>query len=256
MKIAICMSGHFRLTHYSSRQNKWFYDLLRNSGNDIDVFLHTWSDKKRVLLTNHLYQFTEIHIDNNPPQTKNYWWGQWISFNRCLGLANKSNKDYDVVIRVRPDNLIFKSDYYDNINVMLDNVVNNNLLLTDSIWGRNEVLYIQDQLFVSRYDVCNTMFGLDNVMSVVSKSKKDKKISPVSTLGYLMQDFDFNNIQVKSGTYLNYFKQKLCRPPHLEIDSQLLKYGQAREIYNNYSKERQQLKENMPKNTYEDWIDE
>jgi len=255
MKIAICMSGHFRLAHYSSRQNEWFYDLLKNSGNDVDIFLHTWSDKKRVLLTDHLYQFTKMHIDNNPPQTPT-WWGQWISFNRCLDLVNKSDKDYDVVIRARPDNLIFKSDYHDDINALLDNVVNNNLLLTDSVWGKNEVLHIQDQLFISRYDVCNSMFNLDNVMSVVSKSKKDKKINPVSTLGYLMQNFDFKNTQVKSGTYLNYFKQKLCRPPHLEIDPQLLKYKQAREIYLNYKKERQQLKDHMAQNTYKDWIDE
>lgn len=254
MKIAVCMSGHFRLAHYCSRQNKWFYDLLKDSGNDVDVFLHTWSDKKKVLLDDHLYKFTHIHMDRNIPDTPN-WWGQWISFSRCMDLVKNYNKDYDVVIRVRSDNLIFPCHDSQNINKLLEDVKKNKSLFTDSIWGRNDVLYIQDQLFLGHYDIFTQMFDIDNVMSVVSRSKKDKKVNPVSTIGYLMEHFDFKNIRVQANTYIDFFNQKLCRPPHLEVDYKSLKYSEARQIYLDYKPQRQFLKDNMPQKTYKDWIE-
>jgi len=252
MKIAVCMSGHFRFAEYTSRQNKWFYDLLK-SKYDVDIFLHTWSDKSKVILLDHLYEFTDIHIDKNIPNTQQ-WWGQWISLSRCLDLANKSDVSYDVVMRTRPDNLIFQIPNGDNIDDMLDRLTNNDLLLSDSIWGHNEVLYIQDQLFTVRYDIFNSMFNIDNVMAVLKQSVKNTKIDSVSTIGFLMQHLAHDKRVIKSGSYTGYFNQKLCREPHLEIDPLSLKYPIAREIYNNYRTKRANLKYGTPLKNYEDWI--
>ena len=251
MKIAVCMSGHFRFADYTSRQNKWFYDLLKSEYN-ADIFLHTWSDKKQVILTDHLYKFTNTHLDKNVPSTP-HWWGQWISLSRCLDLVNSYNKDYDVVIRVRPDNLIFP--FNTEFKGLMKKVVNDNTILTDAIWGKNEVLHIQDQLFMTKYSTFNHMFNKENIMSVLEQSKKNNKIRSVSIVGFLLQSIPYteDNI-VKAFTYTDYFKQRLCRPPHLNFKHEELNHALASKIYNDYRQQRQILKDNSPTNTYEDWI--
>lgn len=249
MKIAVCVSGHFRFADYASRQNKWFYDLLKNSGHHVDMFLHTWSDYH----ANHHYKFKNLVAKDSVPRNLEHWWGQWISASRC---ANLVSDDYDIVIRARPDNLLFKTDSVDQINDILDDIVDNNKLYTSELWGLNEVLYIQDQFFITNYNTYKKMFNIDNVYDILNKSNTSKRYNSVSTVGHLLSKIAFTPDQrVQSVSYLDYFKHRLCRQTHLEIDPNELNFITADKIYQDYQSERQKLKrEKVNDVPFKDWI--
>lgn len=255
MKIAVCMSGHFRFAEYASKQNKWFFDYLRDQGNEVDVYLHTWSDKKKFYFTKHQYTFKDKIInDLNIPKARSTpdWWGQWISASRCRDMVKKTNIDYDIAIRARPDSLLFKTTQSDKFNEMLDFCYDENRLLTDSIWGHNEVLHIQDQFFILRYDVYKKMFDIENIMHVLNQ--RDPKINPVSAIGMFLKSmpYDRNGDYVHSCFYKQWFNHRLCRPPHTEIDHNDLYYGQAVKLQIKFNREKEDLTSNKP--YYQDWI--
>lgn len=149
MKIALCLSGHFR-SFSNTKQS-----LLRhlNNLNDVDVFISTWKDlglstayKKdnySNLNTNIEYLFKDIlnpkllvvednsiiaeykrkidiaapHLMNVPKHPSNMWAMFYKIFGAnelCKSYALKNNINYDYVIRSRPD-LIYFTDLINDI---------------------------------------------------------------------------------------------------------------------------------------------
>lgn len=143
MKIALCISGKAKFSMFCF---PYMYDsFIKNNGNfDVDVFYHTWNPNERVInlwnskkiiteseeisyieILKHVYiekDYTKQHDINRIYNNLLMYYGIYKIINEAL-----SYHSYDIVIRIRPDLLLYEK-------IDLKNIV--------------------DELVSKKYDIC------------------------------------------------------------------------------------------------------
>ena len=158
MRIAVLLSGHLRTWEFC-KQN--FIDNIQQNGKyEVDVFVHihdhlfnphnhTWNEQKEdILITNNTNIFDGINIKDividTEEQYKKEYMDNYINYSNNIFLPTyiqgiklklcnllrknyeeKYNVKYDLVVRMRPDILLFSPLNYDDIIKRNKNVIVN-----------------------------------------------------------------------------------------------------------------------------------
>lgn len=152
MKVAICISGHFRTTTLYDNLKTNIIDVLTKNNIEVDIFISIWSSEgfrennfeggisidtiinkykpielevERDSREEFLNKYKSLFINQNmSPETPGDATSMWYKLWRCKEMVIKhsilKNKDYDLIFRVRSDIIMNEkldiSHVFDSIN--------------------------------------------------------------------------------------------------------------------------------------------
>ena len=113
MRIAIQISGEIRASQYT--YETIFKNILNIPENEVDIFIHTWSDKDAIQVYNpkayELENYEEKKDLHVLPRSMSMYYSIWRANEVRKDYAIKNNITYDIVMRYRTDCVVNENPF-------------------------------------------------------------------------------------------------------------------------------------------------